>query len=707
MVSLLITGFLLAAPAMAQEAVGQAPSLRAVPGDAASYSVLLRNREQLEAILNSKAWERLSNMPVVQLGRNLLESQWNDPNSALAALKNWYDQADNAELVRFLGELFEEEVFTFTGKGSPQLTALFQQVQAANQFAPLTRLLQGNFNAANANDPLAGAKAMLQTLSEHADKLQVPDVVLGFRLSRTKPAQAARHLEHLEKLLIQAWPDAPQHLKKTKIHGATFRTLVLDGSMIPWDRIPMQMLEDTPGQYDKLVKRLKEMKLTIALGVEGNYVLLGLGEGTAGLQSYGDSLPNRLSARSELAMLSKAAGRRLTSITYTSQAAQRTMAGAYSLEGMAAQMKTALQQAGLSAEKREKIKRAFEDLAADLKKHMPEPGAQLSFSYLSGQGYEGYAYDWSRNAGRDSSRPLALLRHVGEHPLAFYVARGQSSVKDYENLVRLLTAAYQGFEEVLLPKLPEEARMPYEQFMTGARPLLARLDKATAKMLLPALGDESGFVLDAHLKSKQWQQALPPSDKDLPMLEPALLLSVRDPELLVRAGHEYRQVFNELMVLIARQTSGKFPEIRIPAPKVTKTEKGKLYSWPLPESLGLDQQLQPTAALSDKVAVLTLSHHHARRMLTPTSPKVAGPLKDVNRPLASAGLFRWAGLMDALAPWAEYGLTLAGQGSGDVHDQVMTVLDVLKVLRSYTSATYVEGDTVVTHSHTVIRDVAK
>src|SRR5437588_176887 len=105
---LLLGGWVWAAPAPAQERALPVPSLRLVPADAGTYSVALHNREQLEAILNSKAWARLMSLPVVHMGRQMLAAQWADPNGFLAALKNWYEQPGSAELVRFFGELFEE-----------------------------------------------------------------------------------------------------------------------------------------------------------------------------------------------------------------------------------------------------------------------------------------------------------------------------------------------------------------------------------------------------------------------------------------------------------------------------------------------------------------------------------------------------------------------------------------------------------------------
>jgi hypothetical protein len=672
---------------------------------------MLRNREQIEAILHRKAWARLMAAPFVQTGRQMLEKTWNDRSGPLAAVREWYQQPDNAALVRLLGELCEDEIFTYSGKNTAEFILLAQELNGANQFAPLIALAKQGPQA-NINDPAMRAKVILQALAESADKIRMPDCVIGFRLSRTKPADVSRRLKALDKgyaELVKAVPDIPQflNLKKGKIHGADVHMLVLEGRNVPWDNLPLRQFEDQPGQFDKLFKRLKEAKVTLAVTVRGNYVLLGLGEGTAGLESVGEGLPDRLSARSELAPLAKASGRRLTTISYTSKAYQTAVTGGHYIEGLATYAGELLKDSSLSAEQKAKLEKGLKDLAADARRLASEPGAQLAYSFLTEDGSEGYAYDWTKYPTRASPQPLTLLRHVGGRPVAFALSREGGGGKSYGLLARAVRLGHQALEDLALPQLPDEARDLYRQFMMHARPLFGRLDKATGKMLLPSLDGQGGFVLDARLTSKQWHQAMPASETPLPLPEPAVVVGVRDRALFLKACREYRAVFDGLLEAVGKVSPTPIPEIKFPEPHVKKTKAGTLYSFPLPDALGLDAKLVPTCGLSDSVVAFTLSQEHAERLLTPTALKVnSGPLADAGRPLTGAGYFAWASLVDAAAPWVEYGLTKAGQGK-EVLEQVQTVVAVLKVLRNYSSATYVEDGAIVTHGRTVIRDLEK
>ncbi len=108
-----------------------------------------------------------------------------------------------------------------------------------------------------------------------------------------------------------------------------------------------------------------------------------------------------------------------------------------------------------------------------------------------------------------------------------------------------------------------------------------------------------------------------------------------------------------------------------------------------------------------------------------------GPLADRNKALAGACYFNWAGTLDAVAPWIDFAVRGAASDAAGIGgagllltdaprieqpaeqddpttqailDQVHTVLDVLKTLRTLESATYLENGAMVTHTVCEIQD---
>ena len=119
------------------------------------------------------------------------------------------------------------------------------------------------------------------------------------------------------------------------------------------------------------------------------------------------------------------------------------------------------------------------------------------------------------------------------------------------------------------------------------------------------------------------------------------------------------------------------------------------------------------------MAAFTISNQHAERLLKATPLAVGGALSDTSRPLAMAVSFDWAGLVDAATPWIELGVTelvkaepevskflgSSEPGKPSVMEQVHTVLDVLKTMRSITMESYLEDGVLVSHSLVEIRDI--
>ena len=542
---------------------------------------------------------------------------------------------------------------------------------------------------------------MLQSLSANADRLKFPDFVIGFKLTKTRPAVLAKLLDGALQVAGKQLPPPLQgRLKKTSINGGDVHSLTLDGSLVPWEMVPFAQLEDQPGQLDKLRKRLKEMKLTISLSVRENYLLFSVGEGTGGLQALGGPGP-KLMDQKEFAPLAKFGDRPLTSIAYVSKEYQTSGSGLKDDDSVK-WLDTLIKDSKLTQVQQAKVRKDFRNLLADVRRYTPEPGAQLDFTFLTNRGYEGYHHDWTKYPGLDSSKPLTILEHVGGQPIGFFVSRSGSQEQGYADLVKYIKLMHGYFEEYGVPEMPPMEREMYRTVMKQAMPYLVRFDKATGKMLLPSVDGQGGWVLDAKLKIK-----LPEVPRIMPVPELAIVMGLSDADLFRQGMTEFRDTFNGLVdVLTKLAPPGEdIPNFKIPLPKTTKKAGVSLYSWPLPVHPDLDAKIMPTGGMTDKVAVFAASPEHAIRLLAKTPFKAdGGPLANLKKPMSSAAHFNWAGMIDAATPWVDLALTESRQ-EREVVSQVHTILEVLKCFRGYSSATYQEQGAVVTHNESVFRDL--
>jgi hypothetical protein len=226
-------------------------------------------------------------------------------------------------------------------------------------------------------------------------------------------------------------------------------------------------------------------------------------------------------------------------------------------------------------------------------------------------------------------------------------------------------------------------------------------------------------VLDAKLTSRQWFKGMPRSTAPLPMLEPALLFGVSDPDLVKKAFGEYRAVADAIVEKIKQTEPDALPaDFKLPEPQVRESKNGAIYSYPVSKELGLDSQLALNAGLGKHVAVLSIAPKHTGELLAATPFEADGPAGDSKRPLVSVAYLDWASIIEAATPWIDYSVQQyynqraagdngagAADGMRSTMTEVHTVLEVFQVLRTVSSATYVEDKATITHTETHYQDL--
>ncbi|MBY0527634.1 MAG: hypothetical protein K2R98_29825 [Gemmataceae bacterium] len=682
-------------------------ALKEMPADAAYFGTLLRNKEQFDVVAKSKAWAKLSSMPFVQQAWQMIQLQMAQNPEFQKLLKD----PDTKDGLALLGDMWSHEVYLYCGGNSVAFVDVASQFISAARYGPLLAQLQGK----PVDQEQAAARALLQALLKNADQLKSPDIVIGFKLTKTELAAASLKKMEAEYKDADKYPMLKGRIKREKVAGGDFVTIGLDGTMVPWKDVlePLKKVEEKPGQVEGLIKKLTALKMTAAIGIRNGYLIYAVSESTAALVQFGKG--KKLIDQPEFKALAKFGDRKLTSISYLSKPLNVQLSPSKKdIDSYAEMAEGWLKTANLTDDQKKRLRADLAEAAKDLKANIPEPGAKLSFSFMNARGLESYDYDWSEHPFADGSRPLPLLQHLGGSPIVATVGRAKFQPDAYPKLVKWVKIAYGYVDDFVVPNLDATQKEQLQKFTKVAGPLLKRLDDTTGKLLVPALADgQSGFVLDGKLSSKQWFVGMPASDKPLPMLEPALLIGVSDAGKLEKAFGEYRSLANDILTEL-RKVDKEFPDFKIPPPQARKLKSGTMYFYPLTE-IGLEKRLLPNVGLAGNVAVLTVSQEHTERLLTPTPLKIdGGPLADQKKPLAAATYLDWPALLDTVSPWIEFGAkTYAAQAGGQDGDkqademlkQVRIALDVLRCFRSYTSATYVEDKALVTHGESVYRDL--
>ncbi len=705
---------LLAPWAQAAEKLGN--SLDLVPADASFYAASLRMKEQLDIVLESRAWARLMEMPAVKMALGMAKAELEKPGGPKEQWDSSMENPDNQRLVELLKDMATQEVFIYGDQRFADWLGVTLDAVSAAQYAPLFNKLAGG----EGNDEQVAMMAVLQTLSDNLDRLAVPDVVIGFKI--TDPAKAdlqIRRLETLVNVVVQLLTinELKDRFGRVSVGGHDFIELRLDGRLVPWEELPFGEYAEDPGDYEKLKQHLRSLKLTIDLGVRDGYVLFSIGDSNEHLANLGKG--ELLVNRPEFKPLREQLSKRLVSVGYTSKSLNSLIAGTDQdideLLDMARQLVPHIDQ---DEDLKKRVLSDAEELAKDLKQYIPEPGASASFSFLTPRGYESYAYNWAQDPSLDDSQRLTLLDHLGGSPLLAAVSRSKYSPEQYDMLVKWLVKGYGYFEQFGLAQMPVEERAKFEYVAKIALPLLKRIDAATRDDLIPGLADgQAGIVVDADITSARWHSGMPSLGQPLPMAEVALVFGVSDAQRVKKAFGEYKAVAQAALEKVSELNPGAIPQgYQIPPPQIREAGEGQVYWYPVPKSsdFQVDPQLQPAVGLSSNVAVVSTSIKQVERLLAATPLATASDVITARKTAGSALHFDFPGLIDALRPWAE--LAVAQHASERDHDdtnqhakfvieQIRAGAEILKCYRGTTSVTYLEDGVTVTHRESIFEDL--
>jgi hypothetical protein len=760
-----------------------------VPEDAAFVSASLRLREQYDRLVASNAFAAVSKLPAVRRAIDSIEEQRLQPGNPLSILSTFMELPENQQALELVQDMVATDTVLYGEPSCVTFVELMLKLQQAQQSANILQMARGDVNLGGINlEALDGievdemeedeeeddededdedddeknaaaarpvplrpvrfqaideevsneeltARIILQTLVDNRDRIVVPDLVWVFKTTKLAAAESQlKRIEVLIKLMAQANPDLARSLVRKKIAGAEFVTFTVDGGSLPWEDMTREATEGLDGEaLDSVLERLRTLDLVLALGIVDDRVILSIGDSADHLEKLvgpgGKGLletPALAPVRAHMALASNK-DKPLTAISHLSQRMATVLAAsADDIEQLAAMSDKIADAADLPEEAAEEARRMLSKAATGYKKRLPVPGPWTAYSFLAEQGYEGYAWDWSKNLPIDGSKRLDLLEHTGGAPLGAVVFRTKADPQQLDDYSSWAEMGWGFFKKYLLVKASDDAREKVEEVDEHLAPLAERLVGILRTKLLPALADgQIGLVLDAKSRVQRLQKDLPAAAEPLPLVEPAIVLGIDDPKLFREGMSDVFALTDELVDAVRDLNPDALPaEYRVADPVKSKVEGGAVWSFAMPQS-GVDEQVQPSIGVGDKVAVFSLVPKQAGRILVGSKLDTGAQLSRFEEPLAVAAALDFAGIVDAVQPWIVYSTRLAclQQRDGEVDasatltaevenplakdalQQTAVVCEALKSLRAAVAETSTTPEATVTHWRNVIRDM--
>jgi hypothetical protein len=737
-------------PAALADAPAAGPAgVALVPHDAAFLSSSLRLRQQYDMLVGSNAYKAIMNLPAVKRALDSYDEQRSTPGSPFSTFESFLELPDNKAAAELLADMVATDTFVYGEPSCVSFWKLVRTVMEAQQRAGLAAgredmVVEEMPDDDAADDDLKieafaadvdtrrGARVALETLADNLDLLVVPDVVWGFKT--TKRDVAVAQLDRLETLaasLLEGDPDGATAVARRKIAGGEVLTFTVDGSRVPWADVERELAAAAGDDQraEQVFDRLRDLDLVLAVGLVGDWVIVSLGDSADHL----DKLAIPGSGRKGLldlpvfAPLRADAGRPLTAVSYVSESFAEAVADPEAgLDSMVAALDGLETVEELPAEAVDDIRGLAKRAAGEYGRRLPQPGPWMGYSFLTDRGYEGYAWNWSRNQPFDGDRRLDLLEHVGGAPLAVLATRIKSDRAAFDAAVEIAAAAWQLGLRHGRPSMDDDERKSFDALAERLTPFAARLVTALREKVIASLADgQIALVLDAKGRAAKPQRRLPSSAEPLPIVEPGIVLPVADPKLFKDGLNDLFALADEFTEAVRELDPRAMPETyRIPEPDRAKSDGGSVWSWALANA-GLDEQIRPAIGVGDEVVVLSLVPKQAGRMLAESGLETGTQLTKFDEPLAAAAAFDVAGLIDAARPWVVY-LTRYGcvqQREGEVDprrqlsaddetpeakdalEHVAVILEALKSLRVAVAETSYREGALVTHWRNVIRDM--
>ena len=259
-------------------------------------------------------------MPSVQMGLGMLKAQLeNEENEQAVQAKAMLENPQVKDLLGLLADMFSEDVFCYGNAEVADVLELLQDVNNAQSYGPLYFMAAGEADAMSPAE--MKGRAALYALAKNVDQIKIPTMVMGFSVEDEE--RATVHLGKLEGflgLLTLMQPQFAGRVIRQEVGDSQFLTVTMDGEMIPWDEVPLDDLrefEDNEGDVDKVVDKVNELKLIVALGVREGYLMVAITDSMESLAKLGEG--DSLLTRPELDVVKKHADKRLTGLSYASE----------------------------------------------------------------------------------------------------------------------------------------------------------------------------------------------------------------------------------------------------------------------------------------------------------------------------------------------------------------------------------------------------
>lgn len=559
-----------------------------VPANSEGYAAFYKLGKLWKDIKQSKT--------VASIRANPLVRRMTDDPSVKKAKADFQANPEAAKWRAIVAEALGNEAFVELAPGCGEKIRMLLQLNEEMRVARLKNILAGKMEMA--------PDMMVPLLLPYVKKLDLPPIVLGFKITSQKAALNAE-IEKGEKNL----PPGVELTAFNLNESLPFKSLVVTvGKVVPpplLEQMKMaiaKMITD-PQSAEDVYQSILTRRVEVAYGFAGDYFIASIGPDHSHLKlaaNFGESLLSK----PEVAVAGNYYGKPILSFSWTSaellSSAQQRFDFATYYEHLKQDIAKALSPADT------------QQLETDLKRLDQEGNTVFTRNFVPmvGVSYREHGIHSEVYGGLKVTDTVSPVKFSAVPPASTFLWVDGQSDTALGNAFRawfedLVSTAYGTFQRVGMPLLPSQQRMQFSYVQMQVVPRITEFYKITRDQFAKSLGTESAFALDLDAAMPDVPLIPPPIHDGGRMLRLAYLSDVQDAALLGESWKNYLKLARDVAQLVPQS-----PVLQggIPDPSKETVDGVTLSYYALPMKTG---DLLPNVATTDKTFVVSTSRSYA------------------------------------------------------------------------------------------------
>lgn len=645
-------------------------ALRLAPEDSDLFFGSMQIQEQWKRFTASKLYRDVLDVPIVQEMTKSFTRNWDERQGKIGELRSNIENPNVESLLKLAQEMISEEIFLMADSQASEF------VLGMNSLS--NEIMEIVSNSDPQEIPVSLLDFLMQLQKSEIDEIPVPTFVVGFKVKDQE--RVLGKIDELSAILrvgLSLTPIAESFLnglERLEDGRGTRLSWTIIPEMVPWAQLRgMIGVNEFAQALGKLEELFEDRELCLTIGQLDGYLVIALSGNQDAITELGsgDSLLKNV----DLSPLLQKKNEPITSVAYVSDPYadayyQSQFKGFFSRQFSLIYKNEICDLLGISPAEGlpdgfDSVPEALASIDEQIEELVPDFQGQAAFSYLTKTGSETWNYARTENVLTDSSKPLSVLEHVSQEPIAMIAFRLQDHPEYFATARRIVRQIKEYLD--LIPEidgLSESERDTWKVALDRGWPLVVELANIWESQFLPSMkeGQHAWVLHEGKNASKQWWKEMPESSKPLPIPDIAIVTGLTSKDEMSHAWSSLFGLFDTALELVRELKPNTIPtEYSVPRPTEVESSVGERYTYSIPPECPAPKTMTPQVLLTERFMFSSYSNQQTNTLAKSQALTVGKEVIAPSKPYSMAAYIDIGKLTQLAKPWIEYAIEINSQ----------------------------------------------